>query len=234
MTLPPLASRSQDLLMAERSRVDADETTDADALLARIRHTVVVKSLARTSSRRSRRFFLLAAAAALLLVAGLALAGYLRSRRPVPLVPPAAPSPAQGPTTLPEPAPRMPPESPPPAAAATAVGSAAVKRAAPPPPTASSVDDTRTMELDASEEAALIARAGDALAAGSAEDALRLLQLHERKFQHPRLTEQREVLFVRSLVAAQRTTEARQRFVRLTKAYPSSPETDSLQRLVGE
>jgi hypothetical protein len=48
------------------------------------------------------------------------------------------------------------------------------------------------------------------------------------------LSEQREILFVQALIAAHRTTEARQRFVRFAKAYPSSPAIATLATLVGD
>ncbi len=93
--------------------------------------------------------------------------------------------------------------------------------------------EAKETELEASEEAGLIARAGASLDAGATAEALRLLYLHERQFQHPRLSEDREILLVRTFAAANRTTEARQRFVRFTKAYPSSPAIPSLAGLVG-
>jgi hypothetical protein len=56
--------------------------------------------------------------------------------------------------------------------------------------------------------------------------------LHERKFQRPRLSEEREILFVRALAARGHMVEARQRFVRFQKAYPASHAIASLASLL--
>lgn len=109
-------------------------------------------------------------------------------------------------------------------------GASPARSAASSPPTAVA----REGALDVSEEAELIARAHASLDAGATDETLRSLYLHERKFQHPRLSEEREILFVRTFAAAHRTTEARQRFARFTKAYPSSRAIPSLAILLGD
>jgi hypothetical protein len=249
-----ISPRSQDFLEAERGRDDVIGSARADELLARVRATVDTRAKGRAPrgvTRLASRRFLLLAAAALLLIGGAALAAYRASSAPqvtapastnqAPSVgthatgtsesaaPPVASPAARGdgvgiPATSVEDLPAV-PSTVPRAATAFASGGGA-------PATNRPTAETEAGAQETSDEAELIARARASLDAGATDAALRALYLHERQFQHPKLSEQREILFVQTFAAAHRMTEARQRFVRFKKAYPDSPSIPALARLV--
>ncbi len=80
MNSPPLSEMSQKLLAAEGARDDGGEIADPDALLCRIRETVLARSKSRSGgivhlARRPMVWL----AAALVLGAGAALAAYRSS-----------------------------------------------------------------------------------------------------------------------------------------------------------
>jgi len=238
-----ISPRSHDLLEAERGRDDAIGSARADELLARVRATVDARAKARgprgvRGVRRlaSRRIILLAAAA-LLLVGGVALAAYRASSH--------AQSAGSGPGgEAPTIATRAAGTSGSAAPVASSAGPAVVGIPAIPiedlptvPSTAPPATNRPAVQaeagaLETSDEAELIARARASLAAGATDAALQSLYLHERQFQHPRLSEQREILFVQTFAAAHSAAEARLRFARFKKAYPDSPAIPSLARLV--
>lgn len=234
MNIPPLGEISKELLDAERARADGDESADADALLARIRASIGARATSR-SRRGLRAAFLLAAA--LVLVAVASLAAY-RVTHPLPSpssptsVTTSAPKSEAAPSSV---IPAMVPSAP-----DTTFGTAAGTTSATLRPhvaasaSASPTSDAAVTEPEAAEEVALIARARAALAAGDTDPALHDLYLHERQFQHPKLSEEREILFVQALAAAHRPDEARKRFVRFEKAYPASSALSSLRRLFGD
>jgi hypothetical protein len=245
-----ISPRSHDLLEAERGRGDAIASARADQLLARVRATVDARAKARAPRgvrRLASRRILLLAAAALVLIGGVALAAYrasshargagsgsggeaptMGSARAAGAAESAAPvASSASPAGLGIPAVSVEdlPTVPSPAAPAPAPAPA-------PPSTDRPAVQVEPSALENSDEAELIARVRASLTAGATDAALQSLYLHERQFQHPRLSEQREILFVQTFAAAHRAAEARQRFVRFKKAYPDSPAIPSLAHLV--
>lgn len=246
-----ISQRSQDLLEAERGRDDTIGSERADELLARVRATVGASAKARAPrgvGRLATRRLVLLAAAALLLIAGAALAAYrASSSAPIARSGSAGEASSVGTRAVGTSESAAPVSS---SAATAEVGIRAVpvedlptvpSSASPPSPAVANGGgavtngpalDADAGALEASDEAELISRARASLEAGGTDVALQSLYLHERQFQHPRLSEQREILFVQTFALAHRQTEARQRFVRFKKAYPASPSISSLARLV--
>lgn len=238
------SQRSRDLLEAERGRDESLPGARADALLARVRTSVDARAKARRQSgvrRLTSRRLLFLAAAALLLIGGAALAAYraASSARSGGSGPPVQAPGIGGRAASPaESAAPVPSSTGPETTAIPAVAVGDLPPVAPATPPSSPLAATRTLvdseagALEASDEAELITRARASLAAGATDAALQSLYLHERQFQHPKLSEQREILFVQTFAAAHRATEARQRFVRFKKAYANSPAIPALGRLV--
>lgn len=236
-----LSQFSEDVLAAERARDDASESGDGEALLVRIRASADTRGAAHSlrEIRRAKRRPIFWLAAALLLLAGVAAAAYragserrLSDAHDVLTAPTAsarAPEVATAVVAVPA-APSTEPAAQPERGEDVASSGKAITS---PMQSAKSAADADTAR-EVSEEAELIARARALLDAGEPDAALRSLYLHERKFQQPRLSEEREILFVRALAATHRRTEARQRLVRFTKAYPSNRAIPSLEHAVEE
>jgi len=80
------------------------------------------------------------------------------------------------------------------------------------------------------EEVRLLSRAAQQLSAGHADDALRTLGEHERRFPTGALAEERVAARVQSLCALGRTGEAKVELARLARAYPQSAHLDRARR----
>jgi hypothetical protein len=80
------------------------------------------------------------------------------------------------------------------------------------------------------EEVRLVSRAEQQLYAGHAEDALKTLGEHERRFPKGALSELRMAARVQSLCTLGRTAEARADLVKLARAYPQSPQLDRTRK----
>jgi hypothetical protein len=80
------------------------------------------------------------------------------------------------------------------------------------------------------EEVRLLSRAEKQLNAGLAEDALRTLGEHERRFPNGMLAEERLAARVHALCALGRTAEARTEMAKLGRAYPRSPHIEGARR----
>jgi hypothetical protein len=96
-----------------------------------------------------------------------------------------------------------------------------VDPATPPKPTGS-VRERAPIESDVKAERALLDRARAAFARGEAMGALALLDAHTHGFPAGRLTEEREALAVKALVAAERFEDARLRGARFRARFPAS------------
>jgi hypothetical protein len=83
------------------------------------------------------------------------------------------------------------------------------------------------------EEVSLVSRAEQQLYAGHADDALKILGEHERRFPNGALAEQRMAARVQSLCTLGRIAEARADLTRLARAYPRSPQLDRARRFCG-
>jgi hypothetical protein len=83
------------------------------------------------------------------------------------------------------------------------------------------------------EEVRLLSRAAQQLSAGHADQALRTLEEHERRFPGGALAEERLAARVQSLCALERTAEARAALAKLAGAYPQSPHLDRARRSCG-
>jgi hypothetical protein len=102
---------------------------------------------------------------------------------------------------------------------------------APRPSTRSSIARSSSDSLP--EEVSLVSRAEQQLYAGHAEDALKTLGEHERRFPNGALAEQRMAARVQSLCTLGRTVDARADLTRLARAYPRSPQLDRARRFCG-
>jgi hypothetical protein len=80
------------------------------------------------------------------------------------------------------------------------------------------------------EEVRLVSKAEQQLSAGRADDALKTLGEHERRFPNGALTELRMAARVQSLCTLGRTAEARADLTKLARAYPQSPQLDRTRR----
>jgi outer membrane protein assembly factor BamD (BamD/ComL family) len=83
------------------------------------------------------------------------------------------------------------------------------------------------------EEVRLLSKAEQQLSAGRADDALRTLGEHERRFPGGVLAEERLAARVQALCALGRVTEARADLARLARAYPQSPHLDRARKFCG-
>jgi hypothetical protein len=83
------------------------------------------------------------------------------------------------------------------------------------------------------EEVGLVSKAEQQLYAGHADDALKILGEHERRFPNGALAEQRMAARVQSLCTLGRIAEARANLTRLARAYPRSPHLDRARRFCG-
>ena len=83
------------------------------------------------------------------------------------------------------------------------------------------------------EEVRLLSRAEQQMNDGLAEDALRTLAEHERKFPTGSLAEERMAARVQVLCALGRTAEAKSDLTRLTRAYPKSPHLERARSVCG-
>jgi hypothetical protein len=84
-----------------------------------------------------------------------------------------------------------------------------------------------------SEEVRLLSRAEEQLNGGLAEDALKTLAEHERRFSAGALAEERMAAQVQALCALGRTAEAKSDLTRLMHAYPRSAHLDRARRVCG-
>jgi outer membrane protein assembly factor BamD (BamD/ComL family) len=82
------------------------------------------------------------------------------------------------------------------------------------------------------EEVRLVSKAEQQLSAGRADDALKTLSEHERRFPNGALTELRMAARVQSLCTPGRIAEAEARadLTKLARAYPQSPQLDRTRR----
>jgi hypothetical protein len=83
------------------------------------------------------------------------------------------------------------------------------------------------------EEVRLLSRAEQQLGAGRADEALRTLGEHERRFPSGALTEERLAARVQSLCALGRLAEAKADLTKLTRSYPQSAHVDRARKLCG-
>jgi hypothetical protein len=100
--------------------------------------------------------------------------------------------------------------------------------AAPPPPIASvrtAPQDTAQpvgRDVDLAAERAVLEEARTAVAGGQSAAAFAALQRHARTFPRGRLVEEREGLWIQTLIASGRQAEARDRVARFRKSFPRS------------
>jgi hypothetical protein len=83
------------------------------------------------------------------------------------------------------------------------------------------------------EEVRLVSKAEQQLYAGHADDALKTLGEHERRFPNGALAEPRMAARVQSLCTLGRIADARADLTKLARAYPSSPQLDRARRFCG-
>jgi len=83
------------------------------------------------------------------------------------------------------------------------------------------------------EEVRLLSKAEQQLSTGRADDALRTLGEHERRFSGGVLAEERLAARVQALCALGRVAEARADLARLARAYPQSPHLDRARKFCG-
>jgi hypothetical protein len=83
------------------------------------------------------------------------------------------------------------------------------------------------------EEVRLLSRAEQQLGAGRADEALRTLGEHERRFPNGALAEERVAARVQSLCALGRVAEAKADLAKLARSYPQSPHLDHARRFCG-
>ena len=83
------------------------------------------------------------------------------------------------------------------------------------------------------EEVRLLSKAEQQLYAGHADDAMRTLAEHDRRFPGGALAEERMAARVQALCALGRVPEARADFAKLARAYPRSPQLDRARRFCG-
>lgn len=83
-------------------------------------------------------------------------------------------------------------------------------------------------------ERALLDQARAALVNGDSHGALAALDRHRRGFPDGRLAEERDVLGVRALLAAGRTSEARRAAARFLRKHPSSLFRPAVERAIGD
>jgi hypothetical protein len=118
----------------------------------------------------------------------------------------------------------------PPASVATAEPPAT----APAPSSASSASPTAaSTEHDLTRERELLDVAQAALARGRAEDAFLAAQRHADRWPHGALSEEREVVLIKALVALGRRPEAEQRATRFRKAFPRSMLVQAVDQALG-
>jgi hypothetical protein len=80
------------------------------------------------------------------------------------------------------------------------------------------------------EEVRLVSKAEQQLYAGRADDALKTLGEHERRFPNGALTELRMAARVQSLCTLGRIADAKADLAKLARAYPQSPQLDRTRR----
>lgn len=97
-------------------------------------------------------------------------------------------------------------------------------------PEAPSAASTSTSTLLA--EVAALADARRALASGDAAESLRLLDVHDRRFDPPALSAEATILRIEALVAVGRIDEARGLATRFVTAHPDSPYAQRVASLV--
>jgi hypothetical protein len=83
------------------------------------------------------------------------------------------------------------------------------------------------------EEVRLLSRAEQQLSAGHADEALRTLSEHERRFPSGALAEERLAARVQSLCALGRVAEAKADLTKLARAHPQSPHLDRARKFCG-
>ena len=83
------------------------------------------------------------------------------------------------------------------------------------------------------EEVRLLSRAEQQLSAGHADEALRTLGEHERRYPSGALAEERLAARVQSLCALGRVAEAKAALTKLARAYPQSPHLDRARKFCG-
>jgi hypothetical protein len=110
---------------------------------------------------------------------------------------------------------------------------------APPPaaskPTASAVSRARSDDaLALAEESALLTEARASLKRGDPAGALATLRSLDARSPHGVLHQEREVLAIQALAASGEQSAARRRALAFVKAYPNSPHTPLLRRLMSE
>jgi hypothetical protein len=109
------------------------------------------------------------------------------------------------------------------AASSSAPVSAAVPaHAASPVAKASNAEPAAGRDTELAAERALLEEARTAVAQGHGAEALDAVERHGRAHPGGRLSEEREALRIRALVAAGRTSEARERAARFKAAFPKS------------
>jgi hypothetical protein len=84
------------------------------------------------------------------------------------------------------------------------------------------------------EEVRLLSRAEQQLSAGHADEALRTLGEHERRFPSGALAEERLAAQVQSLCALGRVAEAKADLTKLARAHPQSPHLDRARKFCGQ
>jgi len=83
------------------------------------------------------------------------------------------------------------------------------------------------------EEVAILSKATSELRAGRANDGLKLLEEHERKFPSGRLAEERRAARIQALCALGKLPEAEAELARLKASSPRSPHLARAQRACG-
>jgi hypothetical protein len=83
------------------------------------------------------------------------------------------------------------------------------------------------------EEVAILSKATSELRAGRANEGLRLLEEHERKFPNGRLAEERRAARIQALCSLGRLPEAEAELARLKQSSPRSPHLARAQRACG-
>jgi outer membrane protein assembly factor BamD (BamD/ComL family) len=79
----------------------------------------------------------------------------------------------------------------------------------------------------------LLSRAEQQMNDGLAADALKTLAEHERRFPTGSLAEERLAARVQALCMLGRTADAKSDLMRLTRAYPRSPQLERARRVCG-
>lgn len=234
---PPTHSPTVEALLAEERILEPQPSDLRERLLLRARRAQHIAPLAEPPSALPRRYGKgTIAAAGLALVAAVSAALLLsRSKAPTSLSVPTSKSPAHAPLSAPSAPMVLPPVSTasPAPAAATELPDSSSHGSANPEPSVANHRAPQSKHDALSAELLLLSRARQADARGDFTGVLTTLAEHERSYPAGRLSEEREVLRVKALVALGRIDEARRAGARFARRFPRSVLVPKVNEMLG-